>query len=194
MSSAVVVGHLYTYEGHLPDTAHIQKIVDWLICKLLTEVQGFLGTVGTIWIFIKDYATIACLLVHITQKDIEFTFGKQELEAMKKLKILAKKLTCNLCNQLCKWTQSHTCYEYILHCCQIYSFSNWGWCQAISLMIWVNDVIGEREQVLIDKTWAFWSFSYIEGLLDLDNWGQKSSSWSQCKIYQGNDQQSRYST
>jgi len=126
VSSAVVVGHLYTYEGHLPDTAHIQKIVDWLICKLLTEVQGFLGTVGTIWIFIKDYATIACLLVHITQKDIEFTFGKQELEAMKKLKILAKKLTCNLCNQLCKWTQSHTCYEYILHCCQIYSFSNWG--------------------------------------------------------------------
>jgi len=71
-------------------TAHIQKIVDWPICKSLTEVRGFLGTVGTIRIFIKDYATIACPLVHLTRKDIEFTFGKQELEAMKKLKTLAK--------------------------------------------------------------------------------------------------------
>ena len=90
MPSAVVVGHLCTYEGRLPDTARIQKIVDWSICKSLTEVRGFLGTVGTIRIFIKDYATIACPLVHLTRKDIEFTFGKQELEAMKKLKTLAK--------------------------------------------------------------------------------------------------------
>jgi len=35
---------------------------------------------------------IAHPLVHLTQKDIEFTFGKQELEAMKKLKTLAKNL------------------------------------------------------------------------------------------------------
>ena len=90
MPFAVVVGHLCTYEGCLPDTARIQKIVDWPICKLLTEVRGFLGTVGTIWIFIKDYAMIAHPLVHLTRKDIEFTFGKQELEAMKKLKTLAK--------------------------------------------------------------------------------------------------------
>jgi len=88
--SAVVVGHLCTYEGRLPDTARIQKIVDWPICKLLTKVRGFLGTVGTIQIFIKDYAMIAHPLVHLTRKDIEFTFGKQELEAMKKLKTLAK--------------------------------------------------------------------------------------------------------
>jgi len=87
---AVVVGYLCTYEGCLPDTARIQKIVDWPICKLLTEVRGFLGTVGTIWIFIKDYVMIAHPLVHLTRKDIEFTFGKQELEAMKKLKTLAK--------------------------------------------------------------------------------------------------------
>ena len=43
-------------------------------------------------------------------------------------------------------------------------------------MIWVNDVIREREQLLTDKTQAFWSFLCIEGLSDLDNWGQKSSS------------------
>ena len=42
-------------------------------------------------------------------------------------------------------------------------------------MIWVNNIIGEREQVLTGKTQAFWSFSCIEGLSDLDNWGQKFS-------------------
>ena len=39
----------------------------------------------------------------------------------------------------------------------------------------VNNIIGEREQVLTGKTRAFWSFSCIEGLSDLDNWGQKFS-------------------
>jgi len=64
--------------------------VDWPVCKSLTEVRGFLGTVGTIRIFIKNYATIACPLVHLTRKNVEFTFGKEELVAMKKLKGLAK--------------------------------------------------------------------------------------------------------
>jgi len=64
--------------------------VDWPVCKSLTEVRGFLGTVGTIRIFIKNYATIACPLVHLTRKNVEFTFGKEELVAMEKLKGLAK--------------------------------------------------------------------------------------------------------
>jgi len=51
---------------------------------------GFLGTVGTICIFIKNYATIAHPLVHLTCKNVEFTFGKEELVAMEKLKGLAK--------------------------------------------------------------------------------------------------------
>ena len=59
---------------------------------MLTEVQDFLRTVGTICIFIKNYTTIACLLVHLTHKDVEFTFGKEELVAMEKLKGLAKNL------------------------------------------------------------------------------------------------------
>lgn len=54
--SAVVVGHLCTYEGRLPDMARIQKIIDWPTCTNTTEVRGFLGTLGTIRIFIKDFA------------------------------------------------------------------------------------------------------------------------------------------
>jgi len=64
--------------------------MDWPICKSLTEVHGFLGTIGTICIFIKNFAMIACPLVNLTRKDIEFRFGKEELVAMEKLKGLAK--------------------------------------------------------------------------------------------------------
>ncbi|KAJ3564557.1 hypothetical protein NP233_g8218 [Leucocoprinus birnbaumii] len=88
--SAVVVGHLCTYEGRLPDTARVQKVLDWPIPKSLTEVRGFLGTVGTIRIFIKDFATIARPLVRLTKKDVEFEFGEEERLSMEKLKVLTK--------------------------------------------------------------------------------------------------------
>jgi hypothetical protein len=87
--SAVIVGHRCTYKGHLPDTARVQKIVDWPIPKSVTEVRGFLGTLSTIRIFIKDFAAISWPLVNLTKKDIEFEFGKEEEEAMKVLKALA---------------------------------------------------------------------------------------------------------
>jgi len=64
--------------------------VDWLVCKSLTKVQSFLGTVETIHIFIKNYATIARPLVYLDCKNVKFTFGKKELVAMAKLKRLAK--------------------------------------------------------------------------------------------------------
>jgi len=64
--------------------------VDWPVYKSFTKVQGFLRTVGTIHIFIKNYATIACPLVHLARKNVEFTFGKEELVTMEKLKGLVK--------------------------------------------------------------------------------------------------------
>jgi hypothetical protein len=92
MPTAVIVGHQCTYNGHLPDTARIQKIVDWPLCKSVTEVRGFLGTLGMIRIFIKNFAAISRPLVNLTKKGAEFEFGKEEEEAMAELKNLA----CNL--------------------------------------------------------------------------------------------------
>lgn len=92
--SAVVVGHLCTYEGRLPETSRIQKIVDWPLCTNLTEVRGFLGVLGTIRIFIKDFALIARPLVRLTKKGVDFEFGKEEKEAMDTLKTLAQNSPC----------------------------------------------------------------------------------------------------
>lgn len=87
---ALVVRHLCTYERRLPDTARIQKITDWPPCQNLTEVRGFLGTLGTIRIFIRNFTSIAQPLVNLTRKDVEFEFGEEEQAAMDELKKLAQ--------------------------------------------------------------------------------------------------------
>lgn len=38
VESAVVVGHRCTYEGRIPEESRVQKILDWPICRSLTEV------------------------------------------------------------------------------------------------------------------------------------------------------------
>lgn len=90
VESAVIVGHKCTYEGRVVDNSRLQKVMDWPICRNLTDVRGFLGTMGTIRIFIKDFAMHARPLVQLTKKDSEFEFGLEHLEAMEKLKLLAK--------------------------------------------------------------------------------------------------------
>ncbi len=90
--SALVVGHRCTYEGRAVDESRLQVIRDWPPCKNLTEVRGFLGTLGTIRMFIRDYATHTSPLVKLTRKDIDFEFGAEQLAAMNTLKHLAS--TC----------------------------------------------------------------------------------------------------
>jgi hypothetical protein len=89
VETAVVVGHKCTIDGRLPDESRVKKVLDWPICRNLTEVRGFLGTLGTLRIFIKDYAKHAKPLVHLTKKDVEFHFEEEQLMAMEVLKMFA---------------------------------------------------------------------------------------------------------
>ena len=91
--TAVIVGHKCTIEGRLPDESRVQKIIDWPICRNLTEVRGFLGTLGTIRIFIKNFASLAKPLVQLTRKDVEFEFGEEQIMSMEKLKMLVQNCT-----------------------------------------------------------------------------------------------------
>ncbi|KAJ2930445.1 hypothetical protein H1R20_g6649, partial [Candolleomyces eurysporus] len=85
---AVIVGHLCSYEGRKPVPDRVQKIRDWPISRDLTSVRGFLGTVGTLRMFIKNYAVHSEPLVKLTQRKTEFLFGPTELKAMEKIKHL----------------------------------------------------------------------------------------------------------
>lgn len=85
-TTAGILGHLWTYEGRQLDGMQVQRIADWPECKILTEVQAFLGTKGFMHVFICNFAMIAQPFVWLTKKGVAFEFGKEQREAMRKLK------------------------------------------------------------------------------------------------------------
>jgi hypothetical protein len=63
-----VVGHLCLFEGRWPDTDRIGVILRWPPLKDVSEVRQFLGMVGVLRMFIKDYALLARPIQKLTRK------------------------------------------------------------------------------------------------------------------------------
>lgn len=83
----IFVGNKCTYDGRIPDESKIQRVVDWPRCENVHDVRGFLGTVGVLRIFIKDFAFIARPLVNLTRKNVEFYFDEECDSSMDQLKV-----------------------------------------------------------------------------------------------------------
>jgi hypothetical protein len=62
------------------------KIESWPLYKIVTDVHAFLGTAGTMRIWIKDYSAIACPLVDLTWKNVKFAWEEWHDKAMVALK------------------------------------------------------------------------------------------------------------
>ena len=82
----IVVGQTCNYDGRIPYESKVSKIHDWPPCEMKTEVRGFLGTAGTVRIWIKDFSAISRPLVHLMKKDIPFVWGEEKQHAMDTLK------------------------------------------------------------------------------------------------------------
>jgi hypothetical protein len=82
----IVLGHQCTPEGHQLDLLKVNKIQNWGPCNNLSKVRTFLGTIGVICIFIKNFVQKAHHLVKLTKKDHPFEFSSEQLEAMEVLK------------------------------------------------------------------------------------------------------------
>jgi hypothetical protein len=82
----VILGHKCNYEGHIPDNSKISKICDWPLCKSLSDVYAFLGIVGYMHIWIKNYSAIAQPLVNLTRKGTTFVWEEEQEQAMQALK------------------------------------------------------------------------------------------------------------
>src|SRR5258708_23047626 len=67
------------------------KLAKWPTCRNLTEVRGFLGTVGVVRCWIRDFVKIAKPLTILTKKMPlnEFEWSEEAQEAMDLLKHLA---------------------------------------------------------------------------------------------------------
>jgi hypothetical protein len=82
----IILGHKCNYNGQIPDESKTAKIKTWPVCKSITDVCAFLGTVGTMRIWIKNYSATAQPLVNLTRKDVEFIWTPEHNQAMENLK------------------------------------------------------------------------------------------------------------
>jgi hypothetical protein len=82
-----VLDHRCTPEGQLPDESRVSVIRKWGLCQSLSEVCTFLGTVGVVRIFIKNFSLRAHPLIKLTRKDEPFIFGPEQIQVQEDLKI-----------------------------------------------------------------------------------------------------------
>jgi hypothetical protein len=82
----VILGHKCTYEGRIPEDSKTAKVQSWPSCKNVSDVRAFLGTAGTMRIWIKNYSAIARPLVDLTRKGIDFIWREEHDHAMQQLK------------------------------------------------------------------------------------------------------------
>ena len=82
----IILGHKCTYEGRIPDDSKTAKVRSWPPCKTVSDVRAFLGTAGTMRIWIKNYSAIARPLVDLTRKNTDFVWEEQHDHAMQELK------------------------------------------------------------------------------------------------------------
>src|SRR6266702_682614 len=83
----IILGHKCNYKGQIPDESKTAKIKMWPACKNVTNICTFLGTAGTMRIWIKNYSVTAWPLVDLTRKDVEFAWTPQHDQAMEDLKM-----------------------------------------------------------------------------------------------------------
>ena len=82
----IAVGHRCTPQGRLPDPKYIDKISKWGLCKDVSEVRAFLGTIGVCRMFILHFAKRANPLVNLTRKGVPFHFRLEQVAAQEDLK------------------------------------------------------------------------------------------------------------
>ena len=82
----VIIGHYCTPDGRKPDTGKVDVIRNWGACHTLSEVRAFLGTVGLMRIYIRNYAHRIYALNKLTRKDIPFEWGPEQVTAQDDIK------------------------------------------------------------------------------------------------------------
>lgn len=70
-----VVGHICTYEGRIADKSRIEVINNWGKLANFSQVKAYLGTVGVLRMFIKNYAKIVEPINELTKKGVQFVWG-----------------------------------------------------------------------------------------------------------------------
>ena len=89
----IVVGHRCTYEGRKPEEHMAEVVYAWPPCKNKTDVRAFLGTVGQLRMFIKNYAKKVEPLTRLTS-NVPWEWGPEHDNAMNLLKNGVRNAPC----------------------------------------------------------------------------------------------------
>ncbi|HEV7735893.1 MAG TPA: reverse transcriptase family protein, partial [Chlamydiales bacterium] len=92
--SLISVGRTLVYEGRAPEKVKVKKIMNWPLCKTVTDVRGFLGVCGIVRIWVKDFSKKAKPLIQLTKKAVEFEWGPAQEESMAILKEAVRTAPC----------------------------------------------------------------------------------------------------
>ena len=86
----VAVGHLVSYEGRKPEPKRAEIIENWGPCKDLHDVNAFLGTTGTLRMFIKDYAKVVEPINRLKRKGVVFEWTEEQQAAQDEIKAMIR--------------------------------------------------------------------------------------------------------
>ena len=78
-----VLGHICTPKGRIPEESRLALLRNWEPCKTISELRAYLGTVGVLRMFVKNFAHRANALVKLTRKAVPFEFGEEQVTAQK---------------------------------------------------------------------------------------------------------------
>lgn len=81
-----VVGHMCSYEGRRPSEDRIGVIERWPDLETVSEVRQFLGVVGTMRMFIKDYTVMSRPLTRLLRADVEWEWTDRQVASMDAIK------------------------------------------------------------------------------------------------------------
>lgn len=80
------LGHVVSNRGVSTDPEKIEAVADWLPPCDLSGLQSFLGTVGYYRQYVKDFATVAKPLTHLTAKNVRYQWTEECQNAFDVLK------------------------------------------------------------------------------------------------------------
>jgi hypothetical protein len=85
-----VLGHMCSYDGRKPTDTRLAAVMNWPPCKNVSEVRGFIGTVGVLRSYIPNFALRGEHLQKLVKQNVEFEWGPDQEKSMEALKEGAK--------------------------------------------------------------------------------------------------------
>ena len=85
-SEVAYLGHIVSQQGIQTDPKKVEAIKNWPTPKDAKDVRSFLGIASYYRKFIPHFTTIASCLTRLTEKDVKFQWGDEEIKSFEKLK------------------------------------------------------------------------------------------------------------